>query len=90
MVTAGVYKFLKSEHLNQITTGKDLAKLHVHTLHAKSASVNMTYFSIVGLFKPLNHKCDQHPISLYSNTAESLTTIMRIKEMIISLRSVDC
>lgn len=38
MVTAGVYKFLKSEHLNQITTGKDLAKLHVHTLHAKSAS----------------------------------------------------
>ena len=52
--------------------------------------VHMTYFSIVGLFNPLNHKSDQHPISLYSNTAESLTTIMRIKEMIISLRSIDC
>ena len=39
---------------------------------------------------PLNPKSDQHVISPYSNTAESFTRIMRIKEMIANLKSYDC
>ena len=41
-------------------------------------------------FNTLNPTSDQHLISPYRNTAESLTEIMRIKEMIASLRSFDC
>ena len=41
-------------------------------------------------FNTLNPTIDQHLISPYRNTAESLTEIMRIKEMIASLRSFDC
>ena len=37
----------------------------------------------------LNLKSDQHLISPYNNTAESLTEIMRIKEMPDNLRSFD-
>ena len=38
---------------------------------------------------PLNPKSDQHLTSPYSNTAESFTKLMRIKEMITNLRSID-
>ena len=38
-------------------------------------------------FNTLNPTSDQHLISPYRNTAESLTEIMRIKEMIASLRN---
>ena len=38
----------------------------------------------------LNLNKDQHPISSHSNTALSVITIMRIKEMIVSLGSFDC
>ena len=38
----------------------------------------------------LHPKCDRHLITLYSNTAESSTNIMRIKEMITDQRSFDC
>ena len=37
----------------------------------------------------LNPKNDQHLISPYINTAESFTMIVRIKEMIVNLRSFD-
>ena len=38
---------------------------------------------------PLNPKNDQHLTSPYSNTTESFTKLMRIKEMITNLRSID-
>ena len=38
------------------------------------------------LLNPLNPKSDQNLISPYSNTAESFTKIMRIKETIAKLR----
>ena len=38
----------------------------------------------------LNPNQDQYPISSHSNTALSVITIMRIKEMIVTLRSCDC
>ena len=40
------------------------------------------------LFKPYMLEW-QHVISPYSNTAESFFKVMRIKEMIINLRSID-
>ena len=42
---------------------------------------------------PIYHKnpfCDQRLISPYSNTAESVFEITRIKEMITNLRNFDC
>ena len=42
------------------------------------------------LVDPINTKSDQHLISPYSDTAESLITIIRIKEMIANLRNFDC
>ena len=39
---------------------------------------------------PLNLKIDKHLISPYSNTAESFTKIMRIKEIIFKLWNFDC
>ena len=38
---------------------------------------------------PLNPRNDQDLISPYSNNAESFTKIMRIKEMIAILKSID-
>ena len=42
------------------------------------------------LVDPINTKSDQHLISPYSDTAESLIKIIRIKEMITNLRNFDC
>ena len=42
-------------------------------------------------FNPLSPlKSDQHVIPPYNNTAESFIEIMKIKEMIVNLRSFDC
>ena len=40
-------------------------------------------------FNPLYLESDQHPISLYSNTAESFIEVTRKKEMVTNLRSFD-
>ena len=44
---------------------------------------------LIILLNPLNPKSDQYLISPNSNTAESFTKIMRIKEMIAKLRGWD-
>ena len=48
-----------------------------------------SYFIPIIFINPSNPKSVQHLISPYNNNAESLTEIMRIKEMPDNLRSFD-
>ena len=56
------------------------------------ASLTIMYFLLpwYPLINPINAKNDQHLISPYSDTADSVIKIMRIQEMITNLRSFDC
>ena len=51
----------------------------------------VTFFceQLLCVLSPLNPKSDQHLISPYSNTAESFTKIMRMREMLANLRGFD-
>ena len=55
--------------------------------------LKMKVQEVGGTEVPIYHKnpfCDQRLISPYSNTAESVIEITRIKEMITNLRNFDC
>lgn len=52
---------------------------HISTVHL-----------MITLPSAFNPRSDQHLISLHSNTAELFTKTMKVKEMIVNLRSFDC
>ena len=48
---------------------------------------SVVFYVHICLFNPMNPGSDQYLISPYNNTAESFIKVMRIRQMIINLRS---
>ena len=60
-----------------------------YTTNKRGEEGRIKHSQTIHYLNPLNPMNDQHLTSPYSNTAESFTKLMRIKEMITNLRSID-
>ena len=57
------------------------------THHCWNSAEDLLFHVHSASFNPFNPKSNKHLISPYRNTAESFIKVMRIKEMITTLRS---
>ena len=64
------------------------SRAHVHSSHVY-VRCNNEKADFYHRFNPLYLESDQHPISLYSNTAESFIEVTRKKESVTNLGNFD-